>query len=60
MQYYLKNYKVTIHALSPIHIGSGEKIGKKEYIYLPRKRKVIVPDINIMYGDLRKTIRRRI
>lgn len=54
MQYYLKNYKVTIHALSPIHIGSGEKIGKKEYIYLPRKRKVIVPDINIMYGDLRK------
>lgn len=54
MQYYLKNYKVTIHALSPIHIGSGEKIGKKEYIYLPRKRKVIVPDINIMYGDLRQ------
>lgn len=48
----LKHYTVKIEALSPIHMGSGEKIGKKEYIYLPWDQRVIVPDINKMYEAL--------
>ena len=31
MQGYLKKYKVIIDAVSPIYIGGGEKLGKKEY-----------------------------
>lgn len=50
----LQHYRIKIEALSPIHIGNGEKIGKKEYIYLPWDQLVIVPDINRMYGDLQK------
>ena len=46
---FLKNYKMKIHALSPIFIGCGEKIGKKEYIYLPWDHKVIVPFIEKVY-----------
>ena len=30
MKEYLKTYTIKITALSPIHIGSGEKINKKE------------------------------
>ena len=54
MNDYLKCYKVKIHALSPIYIGSGSEIGKKEYIYMPWNHKVIIPDIYKMYQDLQK------
>ena len=54
MKEYLKIYRIKITALSPIHIGSGEKINKKEYIYLPRNHQVLIPDIEKMYGDLQK------
>lgn len=54
MNDFLKRYKVKITALSPIHIGSGTKIGKKEYIYIPGNHSVIVPDIEKMYADLAK------
>ena len=50
----LKHYVVKIEALSPIHIGSGEKIGKKEYIYLPWDHLVIIPDISKMYEAIRR------
>lgn len=52
MNDYLKCYKVKIHVLSPIYIGSGEKIGKKEYIYMPWKQRVIIPSIEKMYQDI--------
>ncbi len=52
MKDYLKNYKAEIHALSPIHIGCGEKLIKKEYIYLPKTHRVIVPDIQKMFGAI--------
>ncbi len=48
----LKHYTVKIEALSPIHIGSGEKIGKKEYIYLPWDHLVLIPDISKMCAAL--------
>ena len=32
MEEYLKHYTLRITALSPIHVGDGTKLGKKEYI----------------------------
>ena len=52
MNDFLKHYKVKIHVLSPIYIGNGMKIGKKEYIHLPWDRLVIIPDIERMYQAL--------
>ncbi len=49
---FLRNYKMKICALSPIYIGNGEKIGKKEYIYLPWDHRIIVPDIEKIYYSL--------
>ena len=54
MSGFLKHYPMRIRALSPIHIGDGSRIGKKEYIYLPRQHKVIVPDVGKMYADLQR------
>lgn len=54
MKDYLKNYRVIIHTLSPIYVGSGEKIPKKEYIYLSHDHKVIIPDIQKMYSDVKR------
>lgn len=55
MKDFLQHYNMKISVLSPVHIGSGEKIGKKEYIYLPRTHRVIIPDMEKMYAGLRKT-----
>lgn len=54
MKEVIRSYKMKIQALSPIHIGSGEKISKKEYINLLNEHKVIIPDSEKMYNDLCK------
>lgn len=54
MKDFLKHYELKITALSPIHVGSGQKIGKKLYIYTPWNHKVIVPDGQRMYQDMQK------
>lgn len=54
MNNFLENYKMKIHALSPIYIGDGKKISKKEYINLSGKHKVIIPDSIKMYHALCK------
>ena len=54
MKDYLKHYTLKITALSPIHVGSGQKIGKKIYIYTPWDHKVIIPEIQKMYEDMQK------
>ena len=41
MRDYLKHYRVKICVLSPVYIGSGEKTGKKEHIYMPWNHHVI-------------------
>lgn len=56
---FLKQYNLKIHALSPIHIGSGDKITKKEYIYLPWDGSVIIPDIEKLYGIVCRRGRRQ-
>ena len=30
---FLKRYRIKLETLTPIHIGSGQTINKKEYIY---------------------------
>ena len=52
MQDYLKHYTMKLTARSPIHIGSGMTAGKKEYIYMPGKNLVIMPDIALMHKEL--------
>lgn len=54
MQEYLKHYELKLTALSPIHIGDGSKIGKKEYFYDRGSKQVIIPDAGKMFADIRK------
>lgn len=44
MKDYLKHYRVRITALSPIYVGDGKLIGKKEYIRRNRRAPVEIPD----------------
>lgn len=53
MNQYLKSYQVVMHTVGPVFIGSGREIGKKEYLFLNR-RQVGIPDIQLMYAELRK------
>ena len=52
---YLKHYKMELRVLSPMFIGNGEKIGKKEYIYVPFQKKIFIPDLGKMYESFRKS-----
>ena len=54
MQEYLKHYRAKLTALSPIHIGDGSQIGKKEYFYNKALKQVIIPDAGRMFADIRK------
>lgn len=52
MSTYLKHYKMKIKTLSPVYIGDGTVIGKKEYLYDKKSKKVAVPDIFQLYQYL--------
>lgn len=52
MQDYLRHYNMRITALSPIHVGDGCKLGKKEYIHMGIRKPIIVPDLNKMFQTL--------
>lgn len=47
-------YKVILKTKGPIHIGSGLKLSKKEYIHDRFNKKIIVPSFEKMYMDIRK------
>lgn len=53
MNQYLKCYQVILRTLSPVFIGNGKEIGKKEYIFLSQK-KVGIPDIQELYRQMDK------
>jgi len=42
---HLSMYTVTLTVQSPLFIGSGEKITKKEYLYDPRKNEIMMIDL---------------
>lgn len=52
MRNYLNNYQMQITALSPIHVGDGKQMGKKEYIQLRPQGPVLVPDLQKMFQYL--------
>lgn len=52
MKDYLKHYKVTLNIMSPVFIGSGSELTKKEYI--KSGKKIIIPKFEEMYMDIVK------
>lgn len=54
MKQFLKVYDITLRVCGPVFIGSGQEIGKKEYIRIPEQGKVLIPDLPGMYGFLKK------
>jgi len=50
----LKNYRVKITALAPLHIGAGVTVGKKEYIFDRKAEKVYFPDMPEMIRALKQ------
>ena len=54
MKDYLKTYTVTLKTKGPVFVGSGYKIGKKEYVLFNGKRKVLIMDMKKMYPAIRK------
>ncbi len=60
MSEYLKTYSLSLKTVSPLFIGDGKSLSKKEYIYLPDQKKVLVPDPGKMYeGILKKGLSRQ-
>lgn len=49
---HLESYQVTLTALAPLFIGSGNEISKKDYIYDKRANKIYVPKMNEMIAFL--------
>lgn len=54
MQSKIKNYELTVTTLSPLHVGSGDRINKKEYIYQKNENKAYIPDLKNMFSGLKK------
>lgn len=50
----MKTYEIILHTLSPVYIGSGTEMKKKEYIFSREDKKVYIPNWRIMYEELRK------
>lgn len=52
MSEYLKTYKLKFHTLGPVFIGSGGKIGKKDYIL--DRGEAHVPNLMKMYSGIKQ------
>jgi CRISPR-associated protein Csm5 len=49
---YLKQYRLKIRTLSPVFIGSGKRLTKKEYLYIPRTQEIIFVDTRKLFDLL--------
>lgn len=54
MKNYLKTYTVELTTLAPVFIGSGQQLGKKEYVYDKYNKKVWIFDTQNLYRNLSK------
>ncbi len=54
MNDYLKVYKATLHTVSPVFVGSGKEIDKKEYRLSFADQKIIVYDPGKLYMALKQ------
>ena len=60
MNDYLEAYQAELKVLTPVHVGDGTKLNKKEYIFQRNTGKVSVMDIPQMYQGLaRKGLQRK-
>lgn len=51
---YLKKHEVVLQTVGPVYVGDGKNLNKKEYIFLRREKKVLIPDDALMYQELEK------
>lgn len=58
MKQYLQSYQISLRTIGPVFVGSGREIGKKEYIFLDKKRVGIV-DSSALYAEMVKRGRAR-
>ncbi|MBQ9065059.1 MAG: type III-A CRISPR-associated RAMP protein Csm5 [Blautia sp.] len=60
MKDYLKAYQAELKVITPVHIGNGVKLNKKEYIFQRNTGKVYVMNIQKMFAGLaRKGLQRQ-
>lgn len=52
MKNYLKTYTVELTTLAPVFIGSGQQLGKKEYVYDKYNKKAWIFDKKDLYGHI--------
>lgn len=50
MNSFLERHKCVLEVMTPIHIGSGRKLGKKEYVYDRANARILIMDIPKLYG----------
>lgn len=54
MKDFLKRYQISLKVLTPVHIGSGEEISKKEYVFYRKTEKVLIPNQVKLFADLQR------
>lgn len=50
----MRNYTMTLRTEGPVFVGSGQKLGKKEYIFDPVQNLVHVPNMIKMFREFQK------
>lgn len=45
MKIHLHSFQLKLRLLGPVFIGSGSEINKKEYLYIPKEKKVCIPNL---------------
>jgi CRISPR-associated protein Csm5 len=48
MEQRLRTYALRVETIGPLYVGSGQTIGKKEYIFVPQEKRVYIPDLRRM------------
>ncbi len=48
-------YTITLKTVGPVYVGSRNRLSKKEYIYDIRNKKVMIPNFQKMYLDIKKS-----
>ncbi|WP_432680412.1 hypothetical protein ACRQ5I_00080 [Pseudoramibacter alactolyticus] len=51
-----QTFRMTLTAQGPVSIGSGEEISKKEYVFFPEKRRIVVMAMPKLYALAQKRI----
>lgn len=47
-----EQFRMELKPITPVHIGGGKSYSKNEYIYLPQKNQIIIPNIPKLFGEI--------